>query len=112
MEYLTCTICGSPDKRSNEFNYRLTNRNLAASRENYCKHCKRILNLVDNTDHVESREQKQKKMFSETWEKNRDIISRSSCFKSTAHMKKNIAFGINNYLIVRKMYSMIQMFTN
>ena len=54
MECITCTTGGLQNKRSNEFNYRLTNRYLAVRKENFCHQCKRIGNAVDKIDHLES----------------------------------------------------------
>ena len=45
-DYITLTICGLQYKRSIDFNnHRLTNRHLAASREDHCEQCERIINL-------------------------------------------------------------------
>ena len=60
MEYITCTTCDFKYKMSEEYNHKLTNKHLAAGRKYYCQQCKKIINLADQKDNLESEEHKKK----------------------------------------------------
>ena len=46
MKSIYCTTCGVQYRKSKDFNHRITNRQLAASREYYCQHCKKTTHLA------------------------------------------------------------------
>ena len=51
MECHICTTCDLQNKRSYEFNNRLTKKRPAASEECYCQQSGKFLNLVYGKDH-------------------------------------------------------------
>ena len=55
MEKKTCTTYDLNYKGSTKYIKELTNNRLAASRQNYCQQCKRILNLTDKQNKLRPR---------------------------------------------------------
>ena len=95
-----CPTCNLQNKQNNKYNHALTNTHLAANNQYYCQQGKRILSLADIRFHSQSNEHKNSKRmcYCDAFEKDININTNSSHFKSAAHLENEVISGINNNL--------------
>ena len=96
-----CPTCNSQYKRNNKYNHELTNTHLATNKQYYCQQCKKILNIADETFHLQSNEHKNRKKrmwYCEACKKDININTKPSHIKSATHIENEVISRINNNL--------------
>ena len=95
-----CPACNLQYKRNSIYNHELTNTHLAANNQNYCQHCKRILNMADKRFLLQSNEHKNSKRmwYCEAFKKDININTKCSHIKTAAHIENEVISRVNNNL--------------